>query len=122
MDEWINIGPSGGPGILGFLKDLRREFFPPTNCRTYEFQNYVLGFKWTATDKEVATLRANGMLGHIALRLHDNYPPLTFADLLGTEYIPEVNPSQPELFRVEGQIREAAAKWTLFLANLAASE
>lgn len=122
MDEWIDIGPNGGPGFLGFIKDIRREFIPPAARRTYEFQNYVLGYRWTATERELEILRANGMLGHIALQLHDNYPPLTFADLLGPEFIPEVNPSQTELFRVEGRVREAAARWTFFLENLDANE
>lgn len=121
-DEWIDIGAYGGPGIRGFIKEVCRELFPPATRRTYEFQNYVLGYRWTATDREMDILRANGMFGHIALHLHDNYPPLTFADLLGPEYIPDVNPNQAELFRIEGRVREAAVKWTLFLENLATNE
>lgn len=122
MDEWIDIGPAGGSGIRGFISEVCRELFPPAARRTYEFQNYVLGYRWTATEQELEILRANGMFGHIALQLHDNYPPLTFADLLGPEFIPEVNPSQAELFRIECRVREAAVKWTLFLENLDANE
>lgn len=118
MDTWIECRPLGGPGIRAWLRDFWREIFPPPARGTYEFQNYALGYKWTATEREMELLQSNGMLGHKALKLHDNYPPLTFADLLGPEFIPEVNPSQAELLRIEARVREAALAWTLFLENL----
>ncbi len=121
MDEAFEFAPSK-PGLVGWCSTIYRGFFPPPVVNIREFQNYALGYKWVATDRELELIKANQMFGHIALKLHEEFPALTFADLLGPEFIPEVNPSQTELLRIESRVREAALTWTLFFENLDSDE
>jgi hypothetical protein len=91
---------------------------PPAVIRLIEFPNYALGYRFTATDRELELIERNQMKNHFALQLHNNFYALTFADLLSEEFIPEVNPSQTELLQIEARVREAAFVWTLFFENL----
>lgn len=117
VDEGFEFVPPNAD-VPRWCTDLWRELFPPAVAGTREFQNYALGYRWTASDREFELLQRNKMFGHVALKLHEDFPPLTFADLLGPEFIPEVNSSQAELLRIEGRVREAALTWTLFFENL----
>lgn len=93
-------------------------FRPPEVARIVEFPSYALGYRFTATDRELELIERNQMQNHPALKLHNNFPALTFADLLSEEFIPEVHPSQAELLQSESRIRETAFTWTLFFENL----
>jgi hypothetical protein len=120
-DEAFEFAPPGH-GFTGWCVSAWHGFFPPPVLRVREFQNYALAYRWTASDRELELIKAHQMFGHVALKLHDDFPPLTFADLLGPEFIADVNPSQTELLRIEARVREAALTWTLFFENLDSDE
>jgi hypothetical protein len=44
--------------------------------------------------------------------------PISFADVLGPEWIAYTNPDQSQLLSVEGQVRNACAKWTRFFETM----
>src|SRR5213594_3353820 len=100
-DEWICPDASWLSRILRHHLSPLHWILPPSPRKACEFPNYALDYRFEATESELQLIEANQFYGHIALRLHDNFHPLTFADLLGPEFVPEVNPSQAELLRVE---------------------
>lgn len=117
VDEKFEFPPQQ-PGFIGWFINTRRELLPPKVLRSVQFPNYALGYKFEATVRELELIGQNQMRLHPALKLHDNFPALTFDDLLSGEFVPEVNPSQSELLQVESRVREAAFTWTLFFENL----
>lgn len=120
-DEAFEFAPPK-PGFVGWCSAICFGFFPPPVARIREFQNYALGYKWSATDRELELIKTHQMFGHIALKLNEEFPALTFGELLGPEFIPDVNPSQTELLRIEARVREAALTWSLFFENLHSDE
>lgn len=95
-----------------------RPALPPMPHKSFTFTNYALGYRFDATQREMQKIREHKMFNQTALSLRPNDPPLTFADLLGPELIPEVNPSQQELLRIEARVREAALIWTRFFEGI----
>jgi hypothetical protein len=89
-----------------------RAFLSTAPREIREFENYVLGFRWKPTERELRLIQKNGLWSHVAIPLHHDAPAITFADVLGPEFVPEVNPSHTELLRSEGRIRAAALSWT----------
>jgi hypothetical protein len=116
-DEALVCTPPKPKGLIQKIGKLLNWWTPPEIGETYEYTAYALGFRFEATAEELNLIHANGMLSQVALKLHDNFRPLTFSDLLGPEYVPEVN-SQAELLRVEARVMEAAASWTHFFATM----
>ena len=117
-DEWIC------PDACWLSRIMRHQVSPlhwillPLPRKPCEFPNYALGYRFEASDRELRLIEANQFYAHIALQLHDNFHPLTFADVLGPEFVPEVNPSEAELLRVEARVRESAAIWTHFFESM----
>lgn len=116
-DEALVCNPPNPQGFIQSIGKFLNWWTPPEIGQTYEYTAYALGYRFEATPEELNLIHANGMLSQVALKLHDNYRPLTFGDLLGPEYVPEVN-SQAELLRAEARIREAAASWSHFFATM----
>jgi hypothetical protein len=117
-DTWIDCANPPGTNLVARIKYYRDWILPPIPRGEYQFKNYALGFRWLATPHEIELMQTNDILGKAALQLHDNFHPLTLADLIGPEFIPEVNLSEMELLRVEARVREAAIGWTHFLEGL----
>ena len=111
-DEWIIPGPGDHRWLVRATMKLFRWVIPRYPAKTYQFTNYALGFRWEASPRELDTIQSKDLFGQPALTIRDGDAPIFFADLLGPEFIAEINPSQTELLRVEGKVREAAMLWT----------
>ena len=116
-DEWFKPQPADSL-TTRFLGILIRLYFPPAPAPTHEFKNYVLGFRFEATPRELELIQANSLFGHPALKLREGEPPITFAEILGPEFVPEVNPSQAALFGIESKLRQTAIAWTHFFRSI----
>jgi hypothetical protein len=97
---------------------LLRPALPAIPHKSYTFTNFALGYGFDATQSEMKKIREHDLFNQTALTLRPNEPLLTLADLLGPELIPEVNPNQQELLRVEARVREAALIWTHFFQGM----
>src|SRR5262245_5474287 len=116
-DEWI--APCGS----SFSERVRKWapiswILSPRPRKSVEFPSYILGYRLEATPRELTLIQRHKMFGHAVVTVHAGDPPLTFADLLGPELVPEVSPYIDQLLRVEGLIREAAAMWSLFFQSM----
>jgi hypothetical protein len=109
-DEWIR--PKPWPWPLSW-------FQPPRKGESFEFLSYGLCYRWEATDREGQLIRAHDMLAQPALTLSSNDQPVTFAEILGPEFVPEVHHSQMHLLSVEARILTAATTWTRFFEGMA---
>jgi len=109
MDEWIRPEPWPWPACW---------FCRPRDPVSYEFVTYALGYRWEATDREWAIIRKHKMLQQPAVTLSANDPPVTFAEILGPELVPEVHPDQMQLMSVEMRLRSSALSWTRFFENV----
>ena len=69
--------------------------------------------RWTS-------IRTNNLLSQPFVLLHKGDPAISFADVLGPQWIAEINPEQQNLLQVECRVREAAAMWTHFLESMRA--
>jgi len=77
-----------------------------------------LGYRWEANERELELIRSYKMYGEIAIQPHKQGIRITFADILGPEYIPEVNCSQSELLNMEIRVRQAAISWSRFFETI----
>ena len=93
-------------------------FLPPLRRKRVEFPSYILGYRLEPTPRELRLIHTNKLFGHAVVTVHQGDRPLTFADLLGPELVPEVSPDVEELLRVEGALREANVIWTRFFESM----
>jgi hypothetical protein len=99
-DEWIRVDPW------------------VTRMECFEFENYALGWQFQASARELRLIERNQMWGHHVVQIRNDDYTFTWADVLGPEFIPEVNPDPEHLLRVEAMLRAAAAKWSHFLEGM----
>ncbi len=118
LDEWISISASPlrlklrqAPSPLSFV-------LPPIPGTPYTFTNFVLGFRCEATEREMELIATNNLFDQTFFSNPSQSTPITFAEVLGPEWIPEVNPSQMVLLQAEARVRQAAAAWTHFFESL----
>jgi len=116
-DEWLL------PNGTWFTRLVRRLpplawMLSPHPRKVGEFRNYVLGCGLKSTPRELKLIQSSEMFGHPVVTVHQGDRPLTFADLLGPELVPEVSPEIDELLRVEMAIREAAVIWSHFFQSM----
>jgi hypothetical protein len=90
----------------------------PRPRKIQEFPNYVLGYRLDPTPRELKIIQTSQMFGHAVVTVHQGDRPLTFADILGPELVPEASPEIEELLRVEALIREAAVIWSHFFKSM----
>lgn len=118
QDEWFSLDPSP------LARLIRQPFFPlawvlpPLRSKTYRFPNYALGWRVEATDAQMDLIRLNNMLPQPFITLRNGDPAITFAQALGPDWIPEINPNQAALLQVEAQVRAACVTWTHFLDSM----
>lgn len=117
-DEWFKPKPRLPLWQDRFVETLRRLYCAPVEAETQEFKNYALGFRFSPTSREMEIIQTNNLFSYPALKLRDNDAPITFGELLGPEFVPEVNPSQAELLGIEGKVRQAAISWTHFFKSI----
>jgi hypothetical protein len=91
---------------------------PADEIDSYEFISYVLGYRWESTEREMQLIQKYNMFGETAIRIRDTDAPLTFAELLGAEYVPETNCSPNELLKIEARVRQAAISWSHFFETM----
>jgi hypothetical protein len=89
-----------------------RWILSPLPRKPSEYSNYALGFQFVPSDRDIRLIRKHNLFSHYAVQVHGTDAPLTLADVLGPEFVPEVNPSFRVLLRVEALVREAAAIWS----------
>jgi hypothetical protein len=116
-DEWLLRDWTWFSPLVRWLRPVAW-VLPWRPRKSGEFPNYVLGYRLEPTPRELKLIQANNMFGHAVVSVHDGDRPLTFADILGPELVPEVNPSIDELLRVEAVVREAAVIWSHFFESM----
>jgi len=121
-DEWLEGPPRHRHWFIANLQETWAWVWPPRPLKTREFTDYALGFRWEATPAELELIRQGDLFGQPALQLRDYEPPFTFAELLGPEFIPEINSNQAELFQIEAKVRSAALVWTHSFENMKGSD
>lgn len=93
-------------------------FLLPSLQKSYEFRSFVLGYRWTASDTELALIRKNELFGETALTLREGESPIRLMDVLGPSYLPEIGASPTDLMHVEIRVRQAAQNWEYFLKRM----
>ncbi|MGH8247430.1 MAG: hypothetical protein ACREUU_13480, partial [Gammaproteobacteria bacterium] len=117
LDEWPLPNGTWFSRLVRWPRPLAWVLTPHPR-RIQEFPNHVLGYRLDPTPRELNIIQTSRMFGHAVVTVHEGDRPLTFADLLGPELVPEVNPSFEELLRVEALIREAAVIWSHFFQSM----
>lgn len=97
-DEWIVVGDY----------DLEKP---------YEFQNLVMGWRWEASPRELATIREQKMFNRRLFKLRPDELWFTFSVVLRPDFIPEVKNDVEELLRVEALLRKEVAIWNHWFAK-----
>src|SRR5277367_6297900 len=100
LDEWIAITPSPLGSLLRHRSWPLRWVLPPLPVKPYTFTNYALGFRCEATERELEIIKANNLFAQTFVLLPPGKTAITFADVLGPEFVPQVNPSQSELLGI----------------------
>jgi hypothetical protein len=117
-DEWFAPKPSRFKWRIPILSTWIKLCLPPRETPTQEFKNYALGFRFEPTPRELEIIQSNNLFGHPALKIRETDQPITFAEILGPEFVPELNPSQASLLSVEAKVRQAAITWSHFFKSL----
>ncbi len=117
-DEWFAPKPARFKWRVPIVSALMELCLPPTETPTQEFKNYALGFRFEPTPRELEIIQSNNLFGHPALKIRETDRPITFAEILGPEFVPEIDPSQAALLSVEGKVRQVAIAWTHFFKSL----
>jgi hypothetical protein len=92
-----------------------RWVLPPLPRESSECLNYVLGFQFVPTERELMLIRQHNLFSRIAVTIRETDPSLTLADVLGPEFVPEVSASLDALLRTESLVRRGAAIWSHYL-------
>ena len=122
LDEWVTFNASPLSLKLRRPTSLLSRVLQPIPGTPYTFTNYVLGFRCEATQAEMDLIKANKLFGQAFISIHAEDPPITFADILGPEWLPEVSSSQGALLQVEARVRFAAVSWTHFFESMSADD
>jgi hypothetical protein len=113
-DEWLAPSASLFSRLIRWPWPLRW-ILTPLPRETAECSNYVLGFQFVPSERELRLIRRHNLFSHIAVTIRDTDPSPTLADVLGPAFVPEVNPSFRVLLRTEALVREGAVIWTHYL-------
>src|SRR6185295_14161305 len=100
LDEWIKINENLTLGT------------------SFEFEQYALGWRWEATPREIEIIETNKMWRHPAITLRTDEGYFCFANVLGPQFIPEVNGSQEALLRIQSMVTARAVQWTIFFETM----
>ena len=95
-----------------------RWILPPPPYVRCEFPNYLLAYRLETTSRELKLIKTNNMFCHPVLTLREEDGPLTFADLLGPEFVPEVSPHIDDLLMIQARVYEAAICWSRVLQSM----
>ncbi len=116
-DEWLLPNGTWFTRLMRWIPPLAWMLSPHPR-KAGEFPNYILGYLLEPTPRELKLIQSSEMFGHAVVTIHHGDRPLTFADLLGPELVPEVSPEMEELLRVEMAIREASVIWSHFFQSM----
>jgi hypothetical protein len=118
QDEWIKTQGTA------LEKKLRQSTWPiyyfltPLPVESYTFLNYVLGWRCVATQAELKKIERNDLFAQPFISIRPEDRPVTFAEVLSPEWIPETNPSQLVLMQTEARIRSVCLTWTHFFESM----